>query len=157
MAKEVEFKLKMSVDERGDLTLSVFDKNNYRVDFETDKDNIGVCLSQEVAVWLEDQYQYLSESIERFVVLWIDDKTDRDENGLPLDGFQSDAFPSFQKAYEQAQEDLKVIEPGREIIIVTCEDFNKTDVMEPLKPVWTNQPERYVDLDLDSVKEEFDR
>ena len=83
---------------------------------------------------------------ENFAVLWIDDSPDskdRNDAGMPINGFLASTFATFNEAYEQAKHDLDIVEKGREVIVTDYQDFLSYDDSEPLPVLWTNQPERY--------------
>ena len=87
---------------------------------------------------------------ENFAVLWIDDSSyskDRNDAGMPINGFLASTFATFNEAYERATHDLNIVEKGREIIITDYQDFMSLGEAEPLPVLWTNQPERYLELE----------
>ena len=81
-----------------------------------------------------------------FIVLWINDEQDRNSDGLPVNGFEAGQYYSLKDARSAALEgDARPKDPSREVVILSKDEWEKCTGENPLKILWTNQPERYLE------------
>lgn len=95
----------------------------------------------------EELSDYLPMDMEKYVVLWVNEDCDRNEDGEVIGGYEEGYYPTLDAAIAAAKESEKHIllfEAGREIVIVEHKDFARNSSKKPLTIEWTNQPERDV-------------